>query len=151
MDESSHSDYSDVDYIPDTDGADSEGADTDVSLSSSPEKTRQRLQLPQLATVMADHPDKESSSTDSPDKESSTKRNAARKRMGSSVIPGKKRKQQKKRNTPLHPEKDSSSIVSPEKDKSSIEVSCTKNTQERRVYDKRNYCLYCSKPTAKIS
>lgn len=75
--------------------------------------------------------------------------------MGSSSIPAKKKKQTvsplKRRDTPRNPETDSSSIVSPEKDKSSIEVPRTTNTQERRVYDKRNYCLYCSKPKAKIS
>lgn len=144
MDDSSPSDISDVDYVPDT-----EGTDSDVSLYVSPEKKRQRLQLPQMLTVMADHSEKESNSTDSLAKESSTKKKAVRKRMGSSDQ--QTVSQQKRKNTPLHPEKDSSSIVSPEKDKSSIEVSCTKNTQECRVYDKRNYCLYCSKPTSKIA
>lgn len=51
MDESSHTDYSDVDYIPDTDGADS-----DVTMSLSPEKTQQSFRLPQLVTMMADNP-----------------------------------------------------------------------------------------------
>ncbi|KAM4593211.1 uncharacterized protein PAE49_006138 isoform 3-T3 [Odontesthes bonariensis] len=150
MDESSHSDYNDVDYIPDTDGTNS-----DVSMSLSPDKPRQRLQVSHMIPVMANNPDKESSSTDSPDKESSTKRNAVRKKMGSSFIPGKKKKRtvslQERRNTSRHPEKGSSAIVSPEKDKGSIEVPRTTSTQERRVYDKRSYCLYCSKPTAKIS
>ncbi|XP_058471537.1 uncharacterized protein LOC131444863 isoform X2 [Solea solea] len=147
-DESSHTDYSDVDYIPDTEGSDCE------DLSLTPIQPPQKARFPKLIPVTGYGPDKESSTE---------KDHTVKKRLAFS--PGKKKKwtvrTQKKNSTPLCPEKESGLTVIPEKDSSliisseteecSVEVLCTTNTQERRVYDKRNYCLYCSKPTSKIS
>ena len=117
-------------------------------------------------TVRGYSPNEESSSTVSPNKDGSTEKDhAVRKKRRLPFSPGKRKKwtvsPQENRCPSLHlenesgltvsPEKDSSSTVSPETEKSSIEVQRTTNTRAHRVYDKRNYCLYCSKPTAKIA
>ncbi|KAG7514928.1 hypothetical protein JOB18_045749 [Solea senegalensis] len=54
-DESSHTDYSDVDYIPDTEGSDCD------DLSLTPIQPPQKARFPKLIPVTANSPDKESS------------------------------------------------------------------------------------------
>ncbi|KAM7401462.1 hypothetical protein PAMA_005591 [Pampus argenteus] len=118
-DESSHTDYSDVDYIPDTDGNDS-----DDSICLSTENALQKLYY--KVTVTGNSPNEESS----PDKDSSTENDhAVRKKKRLSFSPEKRKKcteksPRKKRSTPLYLEKesvslekDSSSTVSPETEK----------------------------------
>ncbi|XP_051802894.1 uncharacterized protein LOC110968623 isoform X9 [Acanthochromis polyacanthus] len=92
------------------------------------------------------YPVNESSSTVSPrTKNSREEDSAVRAKRRLPFSPGKSQRR------PLHPVNESSSTVSPEKEEKLIQVLCTANTQVRRVYDKRNYCIYCSKPTSKLA
>ncbi|XP_029685193.1 uncharacterized protein [Takifugu rubripes] len=142
MDESSHTDYSDADYIPDSTGS---GSDDSTFLSS--ENKLQTLRWLQLMPV-DNSSVKESSSALSRNKDSSTEEDYTRRKYRPT---GKKTiGQKRKRNSSLRHEKVSSSI-SPETADPSIQIMCTSNDEDHHVTGRRNYCLYCSKPTSKIS
>ncbi|XP_034095970.1 uncharacterized protein LOC117562228 [Gymnodraco acuticeps] len=121
--DSSFTNYSDPDFVPDSTAEDSSELEEDIPLT--PKKPLPSLQHPPLSPAKPNC--------------SSKKNNwdTQRKRKITSPSPLKK-------NSNTHNKK--SRI-----DEDSIRVLPPSNSESRRVYNKRNYCLYCFHPTAKIA
>ncbi|XP_029943204.1 uncharacterized protein LOC115385360 isoform X2 [Salarias fasciatus] len=105
---------------------------------------KKRRFIPEKESSSTFSPVKDSSSTFSPEKESSSTFSSKKKKRRSIFSPS------KHSSSTFSSETESSSAVSPVKERS-IHVASTSNTGRRRVYDKRNYCIYCSKATSKIA
>lgn len=138
LDDSDVTDYSDCDYVPDSEAGSSSEPDEDTPLYPVAKKPLPSLRYPILS------PSKQDIDSGSPEKRdnavSPKKRNviAQRKRKISSPSPLK------------------SNSNTPEKSRiqqicGSIRVLPPSNSKTRRVYNKRNYCLFCLQPSSKIS
>ncbi|XP_074530856.1 uncharacterized protein LOC141793879 [Halichoeres trimaculatus] len=132
LDESDHTDYNDSDYVPDS------VSDEDTEIHPAAKNLPLSLQYPLLSSA--------SQATDSgtpvknPTRDNPEKRNSNTPRKRKSSSP--------------HLEKIMSST--PKKSRvqhlsDSIKVCPPSKSGSRRVYNKRNYCLYCLKPSSKIA
>ncbi|XP_036932014.1 uncharacterized protein LOC119017757 isoform X5 [Acanthopagrus latus] len=138
LDESDHTDYSDHDYVPDSEAGSSSEPDEDAPLYPAEKKPLPSLRYPILS------PSKQDIDSGSPEK-------------GDSAVSPKKRNlltQRKRKISSPSPLKSNSNTL----EKSRIQQICgsirvlpPSNSEKRRVYDKRNYCLFCSHPSSKIS
>lgn len=118
--ESDNTDYSDLDYVPDSESSSGQQSD---ELDLLPKK---------VPTVTSAYP--------CPGHE-----------MAQNKKPAKVEKRKRKYSTTTD---STSSTPKKRRDKghsSSIKIVPNVNTKSKRVYNKRNYCFYCAKPTSKIA
>ncbi|CAI5678063.1 unnamed protein product [Oreochromis niloticus] len=136
-DESDHTDYSDADYVPDSEGSSSQ-LDEDGPLYPTAKKSLLSLQYPYLSPRKLDNYseilNKGNGATSFKKRISKTPRK--RKLSSHSATNGNESTPKKSRTEEIS---DSIKVLPPSKSGS------------RRVYDKRNYCLFCLQPTSKIA
>ncbi|XP_058506754.1 uncharacterized protein LOC131473526 isoform X3 [Solea solea] len=137
LDESDVTDYSDRDYVPDTESSSELDEDTPLQFPVG----KNRLLALRYPTLSLSKQDIDSGSTEN---------------KGTAVSPKKMNliSRRKRKTSSLSPLKSNSNT--PEKNRiqqicGSIIVLPTSNSETRRVYNKRNYCLFCLNPTSKIS
>ncbi|CAI5679042.1 unnamed protein product [Oreochromis niloticus] len=136
-DESDHTDYSDADYVPDSEGSSSQ-LDEDGPLYPTAKKSLLSVQYPYLSPRKLDNYseilNKGNGATTFKKRISKTPRK--RKLSSHSATNGNESTPKKSRTEQIS---DSIKVLPPSKSGS------------RRVYDKRNYCLFCLQPTSKIA
>ncbi|XP_030586474.1 uncharacterized protein LOC115781159 isoform X6 [Archocentrus centrarchus] len=137
FDESDYTDYSDADYIPDSEGSSSQ-KDEDVPLNPIAKKPLPSLRYPHLS------PSKQDISS-----EISVNRNVT-------ISPKKKISETPRKRRFLSQSATNSNESTPKKSRveeisDSIRVLPPLKSGNRRVYNKRNYCLYCLQPTSKLA
>ncbi|XP_071314144.1 uncharacterized protein [Trachinotus anak] len=138
LDESDHTDYNDSDYAPDSEAGSSSEPDEDTPLYPVAKKPLPSLRYPLLSTPKQHI-----------DSESPIKRNIA-------VNPKKKNLDTPRKRKLAFPSPRKSNSNTPKKSRiqqicDSIRVLPPSNSETRRRYDKRNYCLFCLQPISKIA
>lgn len=138
LDESDHTDYSDLDYAPDSKAGSSSEPDEDTPLYPVAKKPLPSLRYPILSPAKQDI-----------DSGSPVKRNTA-------VNPKKRNSNTQRKRKISSPSPRKSNSNTPEKSRiqqvcGSIRVLPPSNSETRQVCNKRNYCLFCLHPTSKIA